>query len=115
MHQKLFAWWNWILISGGVILNRNSFIDSTLGIGIFQNLDQLRLKAFSRLPKVRSDVREYLKEKYVIKELAFSHIFNPIYSRDYLFFGGIKLGLFEEMYGGFGGEILFRDIKNLGT
>ena len=80
-------------------------------MGIFQNLDQLKLKAFSRLPKVRSDIREYLKQKYVIKDITYTNIFNPIYSKNYLFFGGIKLGLFEEMYGGIGGEVLFRDIN----
>ena len=75
------------------------------------NLDQLKLKAYSRMPKVRSDIREYLKEgKYAIKDLTFSHIFDPVYKENFLFFGGIKFGLFEEMYSGLGGEILFRDI-----
>ncbi len=100
-----------LLATGGIILSKNSYLDSTVGIGIFQNLDQLRLKAFSRLPKVRSDVREYLKERYVIKQFSYTHMFDPTYSQDYLFFGGLKIGLFEEMYGGIGGEILFRDIK----
>ena len=100
-----------LLASGGIILNKNSYFDSTIGLGIFQNLDQLRLKSFSRLPKVRSDVREYLKEKYVLKQLSYTHMFDPTYSRDYLFFGGLKIGLFEEMFGGIGGEVLFRDIK----
>ena len=100
-----------LLATGGIILSKNSYLDSTVGIGIFQNLDQLRLKAFSRLPKVRSDVREYLKERYVIKQFSYTHMFDPTYSQDYLFFGGLKIGLFEEMYGGIGGEILFRDIN----
>ncbi len=100
-----------LLASGGIILNKNSYFDSTIGLGIFQNLDQLKLRAFSRLPKVRSDVREYLKEKYVLKQFTYTHMFDPTYSNDYLFFGGLKIGLFEEMYGGIGGEILFRDIK----
>lgn len=100
-----------LLASGGIIFNKNSFFDSTIGLGIFQNLDQLRLKAFSRLPKVRSDIREYLKERYVLKQLSYSHMFDPTYSRNYLFFGGMKIGLFEEMFGGIGGEVLFRDIN----
>ena len=75
-----------LLATGGIILSKNSYLDSTVGIGIFQNLDQLRLKAFSRLPKVRSDVREYLKERYVIKQFSYTHMFDPTYSQDYLFF-----------------------------
>lgn len=100
-----------VLASGGIVFNRNSYFDATIGLGLFQNLEQLKLKAFSRLPKVRSDIREYLKEQYVLKEFAFSNIFDPVYKEDFLFFGGIKIGLFEEMYGGIGGEFLFRDIR----
>ena len=100
-----------LLIANNFIFNKNSYLNTSVGLGIFQNLDQLKLKAFSRLPKVRSDIREYLKQKYVIKDITYTNIFNPIYSKNYLFFGGIKLGLFEEMYGGIGGEILFRDIN----
>ena len=100
-----------IQIGGGINFERNSILSSNIVIGLFQNLDQLRLKAYSRLPKVRSDVREYLKERYVLKDLTYSYVFEPIYSSDFLFFGGIKTGLFEEMYGGVGGEILFRDVR----
>ena len=38
-------------------------------------------------------------------------IFLILVYKNYLFFGGIKIGLFEEMYGGVGGEVLFRDIN----
>ena len=38
-------------------------------------------------------------------------MFDPIYSDKYLLFGGLRMGLFEEMYGGFGGEFLVRDIR----
>ena len=86
-------------------------MDGTLSISLFENLDQLRLKSFSRLPKVRSDIREYLKEQYAIKNLTYSYTFDPVYSKNNLFFGGIKMGLFEEMFAGIGGEILLRDIN----
>ena len=99
-----------MLIAAGANFDRKSRLEGTISLGIYQNLDQLRLKAFSRLPKVRSDIREYLKQSNALKDLTFNHIFDPIYSKNYLFFGGLKLGLFEEMYGGFGGEVLFRDI-----
>ncbi len=100
-----------ILGSLGSQLDRNSSINSSFTISLYENLNQLRLRAFSRLPKVRSDIREYIKEKYVIKDLTYSYLFDPKYSKNYLFFGGLKVGLFEEMFGGIGGEILFRDIS----
>lgn len=100
-----------ILASGGVRMNKNSSFDGTISISLYENMDQLRLKAWSRLPKVRSDIREYLKEQYAIKDLNFTYMFDPIYKRNLLFFGGLRIGLFEEMYGGIGGEVLLRDIS----
>ena len=100
-----------LLISGGIQIDKNSNIDSSISLSIFENLDQLRLRAYSRLPKVRSDIREYLKEEYALKDLSYSYIFDPIYSKRNLFFGGLKIGYFEEMFGGIGGEVLFRDIN----
>ena len=92
-------------------LYRVNSYDEVLELGIFENLDQLRLRAYSRLPKVRSDIREYLKEEYALKDLSYSYIFDPIYSKRNLFFGGLKIGYFEELFGGIGGEVLFRDIN----
>ena len=46
-----------------------------------------------------------------IKDLTYSYIFDPTYQKIMLFFGGLKLGLFEEMFGGIGGEFLYRDIN----
>ena len=100
-----------IFIGGGIKFSDQTFMESTISLSIIQNMDQLRLRSWSRMQKVRSDVREYLKEKYALRDLTFSYIFDPSYNSNYLFFGGLKVGLFEEMYGGIGGEILFRDIS----
>ena len=59
-------------------------------------------------------MREYLKERYVIKQFSYTHMFDPTYSQDYLFFGGLKIGLFEEMYGGIGGRFYLEILINLG-
>ena len=100
-----------LLIASGVQIDKNSNLDSSISLSIYENLDQLRLRAYSRLPKVRSDIREYLKEEYALKDLSYSYIFDPVYSKRNLFFGGLKIGYFEEMFGGIGGEFLFRDIN----
>ena len=75
-----------MLIGAGANFDRKSSLEGTISLGIYQNLDQLRLRAFSRLPKVRSDIREYLKQSNALKDLTFNHIFDPIYSKNYLFF-----------------------------
>ena len=49
-----------LFVGGGIKFNKQSVLDGTLSLSLFENLDQLRLKSFSRLPKVRSDIREYL-------------------------------------------------------
>tara|TARA_B100000941_G_C28502926_1_gene555451 strand:+ start:332 stop:2227 length:1896 start_codon:yes stop_codon:yes gene_type:complete len=100
-----------ILLGGGIKFSKSSYLDGSISLSIFENLNQLTLKAYSKMPKVRSDIREYLKEKYALKSLSYTHIFNPLYDKNFLFFGGVKAGLLEEMFGGFGGELLFRDIR----
>ena len=99
-----------ILTGGGINLNENSRIDTSISLSIYQNLDQLRLVSYSKLPKVRSDIREYLQEQYALRDLTYTYIADPIYSKKLLFFGGLKIGFFEEMFGGLGGEIIMRDI-----
>ena len=50
------------------------------------NFDQLRLRAYSRLPKVRSDIREYLKEgENSLNNLTYTYIFDPIYIKNSFF------------------------------
>ena len=71
-------------------MNKNSKIDTSISLSIYQNLDQLRLKSYSKLPKVRSDIREYLQEKYALRDLTYSIYCDPIYSKNLLFFGGLK-------------------------
>ena len=99
-----------ILTGGGINFDKNSKIDTSISLSIYQNLDQLRLVSYSNLPKVRSDIREYLQEKYALRDLTYTYITDPIYSKKLLFFGGLKVGLFEEMFGGVGGEVIMRDI-----
>ena len=74
MHQSFYSGQIGLLIAGGIQIDKNSNIDSSISLSIFENLDQLRLRAYSRLPKVRSDIREYLKEEYALKDLSYSYI-----------------------------------------
>ena len=63
------------------------------------------------LPKVRSDIREYLKEgKNGISRLSLLIFLIQFIKKIILFVYGIKFGIFETMYSGGGSEILYRDI-----
>ncbi len=101
-----------LIFGQSIVFDKRSSMDISLNFNLYNNLDELRLTAYSKLPKVRSDIREYLKEgKNSISELTFSRIFKPIYSKEGLFISGMKIGYLEQMYGGVGSEFLFRDIN----
>ena len=88
-------------------LRRNLIIYSSIGINLYDTFDGLNNPSFSTIPKVRSDIQEYLKEgKNNIGRLQAQYFFSPMTD---LFFRA-DLGLLEEMFGGFGGEVLYRPI-----
>jgi hypothetical protein len=77
----------------------------SVGINIYNNFDKLALPSNSALPHVRSDIEEYLKEgKQWVDALHADYItkFAPeVYGR-------MSGGIFELMYGGIDGEVLYR-------
>ena len=74
--------------------------------GLYDNFDGLKLASDSVLPHVRTDIVSYLKEsrEFHIKRLQLNQFFNPIND---LYFK-ISAGLLETMFGGIGGEVLYR-------
>jgi len=75
-------------------------------IGLYDNLDELSLNPDSILPHVRTDIVSYLKgaRKFSINRAqlnSFSSPFSNVYTK-------ISAGILEEMFGGIGGEILWR-------
>lgn len=86
--------------------NRNFSINTEISIGIADNFDELKLPSDSVLPHVRTDIVKYLKggRGFSITRLQadyISRLSKNIYSR-------LSVGLFEEMFGGVSGEILYR-------
>ncbi len=95
-----------------VAFSKQTSFEATASFNIYDTFDEFYLTAYSRLPKVRSDIREYLKQgKNSISRFSVSHILKPFYSSNFLVASGIKFGIFEEMYGGFGTEFILRDIS----
>ena len=75
-------------------------------IGLTNNFSRLKLASDSILPHVRTDIVKYLKatEDHNISRLqlnVFGNISPNVYSK-------FSVGLLEEMFGGVGGEILYR-------
>jgi hypothetical protein len=95
----------WLRINNTIKLARGLEISTVAGIDIYSTFDDLRTVSDSTLPHVRSDVQEYLREgKNNIMRMKIDYMFSPY--KDIL--ARLDFGLLEEMFGGFGGEILWR-------
>ena len=80
---------------------------TSLGLNIYDNFEFAN-PSFSTIPRVRSDIQEYLREgKSNIMRMQFEYMFSPL--KD--IFVRTDFGLLEEMFGGLGGQILYRPIE----
>ena len=96
------AWWRIDFIA---LLARGLTFNSSFGIDIYNNFNEFNNPSYSELPHVRSDVQDYLLEgKNNIAQFALDYIFSP-FPEVYMKF---NFGLMEEMFGGIGGEVLYK-------
>ncbi len=88
-------------------LARNLSLYTTFGLNIYDTFD-LNNPSQSTIPHVRSDIQDYLTEgKNSITRMQVEYMFSPL--KD--LFVRADLGLLEEMFGGVGGQILYRPIE----
>jgi len=86
---------------------RNLTLYTSVGINLYDTFDFAN-PSYSEIPHVRSDIQEYLDEgKNNIIRMQLEYMFSPI--KDV--FIRTDLGLMEEMFGGVGGQILYRPIN----
>jgi hypothetical protein len=85
--------------------NRNFLLSSEINIPLYHNFENSVSGASSKMEHVRTDIIQYLKEDDIhINRLQLDYIWSPykdLYSK-------ISFGIFEQMFGGFGGEILYK-------
>lgn len=88
-----------------VQFSRNLLLSSELNARVYSNFKDTVSGSASRMQHVRTDLVEYLKEDDLyISRMQLDYIWSPykdIYTK-------ISGGIFEPMFGGFGGEILFK-------
>jgi len=95
-------WWK---INSSIIFRRGLSLNTVLGIDLYNNFDEFYNQSQSQLPHVRSDIQDYLSEgKNNIARMRLSYIWSPY--KD--LFAKLDVGLLEEMFGGFGGEVYYR-------
>ncbi len=87
---------------------RNFSLYSSFGINLYDTFKDFNNPSSSTIPHVRSDIQDYLAEgKNNIQRMQFEYFSSPY--KDV--FARFDLGILEEMFGGFGGEILYRPLK----
>jgi hypothetical protein len=98
-----------------VQFSRNFLLSSELNARVYSNFKDTISGPASKMQHVRTDLVEYLKEDDTyISRLQLDYIWSPykdIYAK-------ISGGIFEPMFGGFGGEILYKPFSknfNLGA
>jgi hypothetical protein len=95
-------WWK---LGGDVWLTRHWNLSTLAGFNVYNNFGNLNLQSNSTLPHVRSDIIQYLKHgQDNIVSLETDYIWNP--ARNW--YARLSGGIFEEMYGGVAGELLYR-------
>jgi hypothetical protein len=92
-------------LGGELDLSNHFSLSAAGGFNIINNFDQLKQQSNSVLPHVRSDIGQYLKQgANGLIRLEGDYIWSPapdLYAR-------LSAGIFEEMYGGVAGEVLYR-------
>ncbi|MBL4833208.1 MAG: YjbH domain-containing protein [Pseudomonas sp.] len=85
--------------------NRNQWINASVAANLLDNFDKFRYDAPSQLPRVRTNIREYLTSSDVVLEnLQYTH--TKRVDRDWYAMG--YGGMLESMFGGVGAEVMYR-------
>lgn len=89
-----------------LMLNKDLSLQAKFSYGIIEDFDDITLASNSIIPHVRTDIVDYLQQgdKFTIDRLQFNSFANP-YKDIYTKFSA---GIFERMFGGYGGEFLYR-------
>ena len=84
---------------------RNFSLYTSFGINLYDTFNNFNNSSGSDIPHVRSDIQDYLSEgKNNLQRMQLEYVFSPfkdIYIR-------ADFGILEEMFGGLGGELLYR-------
>jgi hypothetical protein len=102
----LYLYQIWMAFSASAELYRGVLVNSTFGKNIYSTLDEITLISDSLLPHVRSDLKRYNEEGEDgnIIRLQTEYLFQPAEN----WFARASAGLFEQMFGGVGGEVMYR-------
>lgn len=103
--EQFILYQAFVRLNAAVEVSRGLSATGSVGFNLSDNFDKLKIPSDSLLPRVRSDVKEYLREgKTSIPYLQADYNFNIAPA----LYGHVYGGLLEEMFAGVGGEVLYR-------
>ena len=95
----------WASLNANLAIAPGLGVSAGVGKNLYHNFDKIKLSSDSVLPHVRSDIKHYLQQGTDnLTRLNASYFFMPF--EDFYF--RTSAGYFEEMYGGFSTEFLYR-------
>lgn len=92
-------------VSAEYRFNRNSWVRGHMGANLISNFDKFDQPGVSQLPQVRTRIRDYLTSSDVVLE---NLQYNWTRQLDRDLYAMAYVGLLESMFGGIGGEVLYR-------
>ena len=99
----------WLKLAVDFQFSERWSLNNVFSINLHNNYNKLDQPSDSVLPRVRSDVKEYAKEgENSILRMQTDYMWKP----SKVTYARVSGGLFESMYGGVGGELLYMPIKN---
>jgi hypothetical protein len=88
------------------LFTSNTNLQVVARVGLINSFDSIKQQSDSVLPHVRTDVARYLREG---QELSFPRFqFNDFRNPMKSIYTKFSMGMFEEMFGGYGSEFLYR-------
>ncbi len=89
------------------MFSRSTWLTGTISADLLNNFDKFKYDAPSNLPRVRTDIRQYVTTSDVtVPNFQLTSV--RALGRD--LYGMAYAGLLEEMFGGVGGELLYRPL-----
>lgn len=99
-------------VNASYTFNPNFSIRSGIKVTVIENFDKFRFlvdREESALPRVRTQVREYVTRSKVTMENAYAHWFDKVAPNTY---AQAYAGYLEGMFGGIGGEVMYRPVDS---
>lgn len=110
--EEFYMYQAGLMLNGGYVFNENFALLGGVKATLLENFDKFNYKVDSQntpLPRVRTYVREYVTRDKVTMDTLFAHWQDQIAPN---VFGQLYGGYLETMFGGVGGELLYRPVDS---